>query len=128
LRVGSGIICAFNESNEEEMNAPVFAEYRACVEALFLARADEYAQNRFNIRFCVEGLSIREMTILRMLDKGLTAEEIAAVIGCSVSTVRTHTRNIYSKLGVGSSIQAVSLGRRMGLITDNQPKILTDTQ
>jgi DNA-binding NarL/FixJ family response regulator len=100
------------------MNAMTVMEQRACSEALFLARADEYAQKRSASKPFCEELSLRERTILRMLGKGLTVEEITEVIGCTVNTTRSHVRSIYAKLRVRSSVQAVCMGREIGLLTE----------
>jgi DNA-binding NarL/FixJ family response regulator len=91
----------------------VFTNHR---EASLLAKAEEYARDRFASHLFVEKLSPREATVLRMLEKGLTAEEIGEVLGSKLNTVRSHIRRIYSKLGVNSSIQAISIARRLDLL------------
>jgi DNA-binding NarL/FixJ family response regulator len=98
------------------MNALTAVERRACSEAMFLARADEFAQKRFATKLFCDDLSIRESTVLRMMGKGLSVEEISGLIGCTVNTTRSHLRNIYSKLGVNSSIQAICIGLQLGLV------------
>jgi LuxR family transcriptional regulator, maltose regulon positive regulatory protein len=99
------------------MNARTIKEHRSLIEASLLARADAYASIKAGCKRKIEPLSIRECTILKMLAMGLTAEEISAVIGCGVNTVRTHLKNVYSKLGVSSSIQAVVAGTALGLLS-----------
>lgn len=54
-----------------------------------------------------ENLSPRENEILSYLAKGYRYKEIAAALFISVETVRTHLRNIYEKLHVRSSTEAV---------------------
>jgi LuxR family transcriptional regulator, maltose regulon positive regulatory protein len=85
-------------------------------EASFLAKAEDYVRVRFASQLVVEKLSPREETVLRMLEKGLVAEEICTVLGSKLNTVRSHIRKIYCKLGVRSSIQAISVARRFGLL------------
>jgi DNA-binding NarL/FixJ family response regulator len=85
-------------------------------EAGFLAKAEDYARCRFSSQVRVEKLSPREETVLRMLEKGLIADEISDVLGSKINTVRSHIRKIYCKLGVKSSIQAISLARRSNLL------------
>jgi DNA-binding NarL/FixJ family response regulator len=85
-------------------------------EASFLAKAEDYARGRFASKLLVERLSPREETVLRMLEKGLIADEICGVLGSKLNTVRSHIRKIYSKLGVNSSIQAISVARRLGVL------------
>jgi DNA-binding CsgD family transcriptional regulator len=50
---------------------------------------------------------LREEKILQALARDLNYKEIAATLRISFHTVRTHTRNIYRKLGVHSKAQAV---------------------
>jgi LuxR family maltose regulon positive regulatory protein len=64
----------------------------------------------------VEPLSGREMEVLALLDRRLTNKEIAAQLEISHLTVRTHTRNIYRKLGVNNRRQASATARALGII------------
>jgi DNA-binding NarL/FixJ family response regulator len=52
-------------------------------------------------------LSIREQEILGRLATGLRYKEIAAELGLSVHTIRTHIHNIYEKLQVHSKSGAI---------------------
>jgi LuxR family transcriptional regulator, maltose regulon positive regulatory protein len=63
-----------------------------------------------------EQLSEREMEILRMLESGLSAPEIAANMSIAVSTLRTHIRNIYRKLDTHSRFEAVSRARELDIL------------
>jgi DNA-binding NarL/FixJ family response regulator len=53
-------------------------------------------------------LSDREVQILVMLANDLSRNEIGELLGLSSNTVRNHIVNIHSKLGVQSSIAAVT--------------------
>jgi LuxR family maltose regulon positive regulatory protein len=64
----------------------------------------------------VEPLSDREIQVLRMLESELSIPEIASHLHVAVSTLRTHIRNIYSKLDVHSRFEAVSKARDLNLI------------
>jgi LuxR family maltose regulon positive regulatory protein len=64
----------------------------------------------------IEPLSEREIEVLRLLNSDLPANEIADHLHIAVSTVRTHIKNIYSKLGVHSRFEAVSRARDLQLI------------
>ena len=55
----------------------------------------------------VEPLSEREREVLRLLATDLSGPEIARELVVSLNTVRTHTKNIYAKLGVNSRRAAV---------------------
>ena len=63
----------------------------------------------------VEPLSERELQILRLMDSELSSPEIADELVIAVSTVRSHIKNIYSKLGVHSRYEAVEKAREMDL-------------
>ena len=63
-----------------------------------------------------EKLSPRESQALDLIARGFTYAEIAVFMAVSVTTVQTHVRNIYGKLGVHSKTQAVFEGRQYGLI------------
>ncbi len=52
-------------------------------------------------------LSRREREILERIAMGFTNSEIAESLCVSVNTIKTHTRNIYAKLGVSNRAEAV---------------------
>ncbi len=68
-------------------------------------------------RNLVEPLSARELDVLRLLDTDLDGPDIARRLFVSVNTVRTHTKNLYAKLGVNNRRAAVRRGRELDLLT-----------
>jgi LuxR family maltose regulon positive regulatory protein len=64
----------------------------------------------------VEPLSERELEVLRLLASDLDGPEIAAHLFVSVNTLRTHTRNIFAKLGVNSRRAAVTRAAELRLL------------
>jgi LuxR family maltose regulon positive regulatory protein len=64
-----------------------------------------------------EELSPSELRVLGYLPTNLTRPEIARELYVSVSTVNTHIRNIYSKLGVRSRSSAVRRARDLRLLS-----------
>jgi LuxR family maltose regulon positive regulatory protein len=64
----------------------------------------------------VEPLSERELDVLQLISQGLTNQETAIQLYLSLNTVKVHTRNIYSKLGVNNRTQAVARARTLGII------------
>lgn len=62
-------------------------------------------------------LTRREQEILELLAERLTDQEIAEQLVIAITTVRTHTQRIYSKLEVRSRRQAIERARRLGLLT-----------
>ncbi|MBI3175270.1 MAG: helix-turn-helix transcriptional regulator [Chloroflexi bacterium] len=64
----------------------------------------------------VESLSQRELEILRLFKTELSGPEIAQELVIALSTVRTHTKSLYSKLNVNSRRAAVKRAIELGLI------------
>ena len=63
----------------------------------------------------IEPLSERELEVLRLLATGLNGPEIARELVVSLNTMRTHTKNIYSKLGVNDRRAAVRRAKELDL-------------
>jgi len=63
-----------------------------------------------------EALTERELEVLHLIDAGLSNREIANRMYVSLNTVRTHTKNLYSKLDVHSRTQATTRARDLGLL------------
>jgi LuxR family maltose regulon positive regulatory protein len=65
----------------------------------------------------VEPLSERELDVLRLLGSDLSGPEIARELVVSLNTMRTHTKNIFDKLGVNSRRAAVRRAADLGLLS-----------
>jgi LuxR family maltose regulon positive regulatory protein len=65
----------------------------------------------------VEPLSARELDVLRLLATDMDGPSIAAELIVGVSTVRSHTKSIYAKLGVHSRRAAVRRASELGLLS-----------
>ncbi len=63
-----------------------------------------------------EDLTESEIRVLRYLPSNLSAPEIASEIFLSTSTVKTHMRHIYEKLGAHRRTEAVDRARERGLL------------
>jgi LuxR family transcriptional regulator, maltose regulon positive regulatory protein len=63
----------------------------------------------------IEPLSEREADVLRLLRTDLSGPEIAEELAVSLNTLRTHTKNIFEKLGVNSRRAAVRRAEEMRL-------------
>jgi LuxR family maltose regulon positive regulatory protein len=63
----------------------------------------------------LEPLSDRELEVLRLLGTDLNGPEIARELVVSLNTMRTHTKNIYSKLGVDNRRAAVRRAEELNL-------------
>jgi LuxR family maltose regulon positive regulatory protein len=58
-------------------------------------------------------LTAREVEILKMLSTGQSVTQIADELCIAVSTLRTHIRNIYEKLGIHSRIEAAAIAKEI---------------
>ncbi len=65
----------------------------------------------------VEPLSDREVQVLELLADRFSNPEIAQRLFISLPTVKSHTRNIYGKLGVHSRKEAVVRARALGILS-----------
>ena len=65
----------------------------------------------------VEGLTERELEVLRLAAKGHTNRAIGLELGISDRTVQGHLANIFGKLGVATRTEAVLLAMKQGWLT-----------
>jgi len=72
---------------------------------------------RRSIEAQLDRLTPREREVLRLMAEGKPSREIAANMGISYTTVRTHIRSLGSKLAVHSKLEAIVKARELGLIT-----------
>lgn len=77
----------------------------------FRGTADQHSQTRDRL----SQLSDRELEILQLVVDGLDRAAIASRLFLSVNTVRTHTKNIFAKIDVHSSLEAVSVALQAGM-------------
>lgn len=68
------------------------------------------ANNQYN-------LSPREYEVLVLIAQGHSYQEIADQLHVSLSTIKTHASNIFSKMDVQRRTQAVMLAQQKGLLT-----------
>jgi LuxR family maltose regulon positive regulatory protein len=64
----------------------------------------------------IEPLSERELDVLKLLATELDGPDMAHELVVSLNTLRTHTKNIYSKLGVNNRRAAVRRAEELGLL------------
>jgi LuxR family maltose regulon positive regulatory protein len=64
----------------------------------------------------IEPLSQREQEVLKLICEGCSNQAIAGRLVLSLHTVKKHTSNIFSKLGVTSRTQAVARARQLKLL------------
>ena len=64
----------------------------------------------------IEPLSSRELSVLQLIARGCSNQEISEKLFISLHTVKTHARHINSKLGVERRTQAVARATELGLL------------
>jgi ATP/maltotriose-dependent transcriptional regulator MalT len=62
----------------------------------------------------IKPLSEREIEVLKLIQSGLSNQEIGSKLYISMGTVKRHISNIYSKLDVKTRTQAISRGKELG--------------
>jgi DNA-binding NarL/FixJ family response regulator len=67
------------------------------------------------------GLSKRETEVLQLISEGHSNQEIADELYVSLSTIKTHVSNVFSKLDVQRRTQAMKKVQELGLL-QNEPK------
>ncbi len=69
-----------------------------------------------NILLALQELTDKELTVLKLLAKGLNNADIASTLSVNIKTIRFHTSNILSKLQLSDRTQAAVLAWKQGLI------------
>jgi DNA-binding CsgD family transcriptional regulator len=62
------------------------------------------------------GITEREGQVLQLLADGRSNKEIAARLGVSPNTVKTHVARLFEKLQVARRTEAIQLARELGLV------------
>jgi two-component system NarL family response regulator len=78
------------------------------------------AAERLAERLTTRGLAPREIEILRLIAAGRENKEIAAALGISEGTVKTHVHRLMEKLGASRRGEAVLRALRRGLLPEER--------
>ncbi|MEZ4678277.1 MAG: LuxR C-terminal-related transcriptional regulator [Caldilineaceae bacterium] len=109
---------------EQNRNLSVYADkllaafnnQPSTAEESLLVEQPEITNPQSPIPNLIEPLSERELDVLRLFNTELSGPEIAQHLMIGLSTVRTHTKSIYSKLNVNSRRAAVNRAVELDLI------------
>ncbi len=80
------------------------------------ARSDRERPARPGVVAYPDGLSEREVEVLRLLAAGRSNPAIAAELVISVNTVFRHVSNIFAKIGAANRVEAAAYAQRHGLV------------
>jgi len=84
---------------------------------------DKFSSMRADEAGSKDGLSEREVEIIKLLAKGATNKEIAEKLFIAENTAKVHIKNILEKLGLRNRQQAAAYAVQRGLVTE-----VTDTE
>ena len=77
---------------------------------------ERFAQTKDPPTAELEGLTARELEVLKLIARGLTNSEIADTLVVAQGTVKTHVANVLSKLGCRDRTQAVVAAYEAGVV------------
>ena len=64
----------------------------------------------------IDGITLRQMQVLRLIHEGKRNHEIAISLNISAATVKVHCRDLFQQLGVNSRLSAIQKCLRLGLL------------
>ena len=81
---------------------------------------DEFNHQQVSLKSgsMVDPLSERELEVLAFMNQGLSGPEIAKILFVSINTIKTHIKNIYSKLGVSKRFDAIQRAKDLGILIE----------
>ena len=103
-------ILAIRKRDHDETTAGFSLSYAKKLLAVFKATTPP------KMKGLMDPMSDRELEVLYLIAAGLTNKEIAEKLFISLNTVKTHTKNINSKLSVNSRTKAVARAKELGLL------------
>ncbi len=109
---GAVILARLNEILNRPESHSLDPSYLQKLQAAFGQQPDKTTAGQA----LVDPLSERELDVLRLLGTELNGPQIAERLMVSLNTMRTHTKNIYSKLGVSSRRAAVRRAEELELL------------
>ena len=103
--------------SREDAQDPILRDYmHRMIDLIGPAAPEEEAGSTAGAEALADPLTRKEIRILQLLAEGYSNTAMAEKLFVSESTVRTHLRNINTKLNCHSRTQAVAMARRFGLL------------
>jgi LuxR family maltose regulon positive regulatory protein len=103
-------IIAVKKGDQDDTKAGFSLSYAKKILSVFKAGTPP------KIEGLLDPISERELEVLFLIAAGLSNREIAEKLFISLNMVKTHTKNINSKLNVNSRIKAVARAKELGLL------------
>jgi DNA-binding NarL/FixJ family response regulator len=104
------------DSDADEVSAAIRAAHRGELPLDPAVARGLTSSLRTRVDAPAEGLTSRELEVLRLLGAGKANKEIAVELSISERTARTHVSNILSKLNLSSRTQAALWAVREGVV------------
>jgi DNA-binding NarL/FixJ family response regulator len=104
------------DSDADEVSAAIRAAHRGELPLDPAIARGLTSSLRARVEDAPDGLTSRELEVLRLLGAGMANKEIAVELSISERTARTHVSNILAKLNLSSRTQAALWAVREGLV------------
>ncbi len=101
---------------KEAVSRGIYRDYAAMLLKQFRSKSSRRTSRRAGNQPLIDPLSERELEIITLVAAGLKYPEIADKLVVSLNTIRTHAKNIYTKLDVDSRDKAINKARELKLI------------
>lgn len=112
------LVLLFSQNLKErgDQSDPILAGYIQSLLDAFGPEIQEQTATTEPESTLLDPLTRKEIRVLQLLSEGYSNSAMAEKLFVSDSTVRTHLRNINSKLNASSRTQAVAIARRLGIV------------
>jgi len=105
-----------NQKKHSERTDPILASHIQSLLGAFGPQVPEQWVTPEPENILIDPLTRKEIRVLQLVSEGYSNSAMAEKLFVSDSTVRTHLRNINSKLNATSRTQAVAIARRLGIV------------
>jgi ATP/maltotriose-dependent transcriptional regulator MalT len=113
------LLAAYQEDAERTGSSPELMSYVSNLITVWSSRYRSQPQQT-QTSAVAESLSARESDILKLIAEGLSNKEIARNLAIAPETVKSHVKNIFTKLNVEKRAQAVSRAQTLGLASTDR--------